>query len=93
MPKVTLQGYIIVGDSDLNAVIAELDTHKALTLAEQGCIVFRVIVDEVNKNKFNVYEEFVNQAAFDAHQARIKSSTWAKVTKDVERHYQISRED
>jgi len=74
----------------LEVVNRELITHKNLTLKEAGCLTFTVIPDEVNPNKFNVYEEFVNQAAFDNHQARVKSSKWGEVTKNVERYYQIS---
>ena len=65
--------------------------HKNLTLKEAGCLTFTVTLDEVNPNKFSVYEEFVNQDAFDYHQARVKLSKWGEVTKNVERHYKISR--
>ncbi len=49
-----------------------------------------VTQDDMNPLKFSVYEEFVDQAAFDLHQARVKSSRWGQVTQNVERHYQIS---
>lgn len=91
--KVILQGFIIVVDSDLEVVKRELVTHKRLTLEEKGCLTFAVTPDENNRNQFHVYEEFVNQDAFDHHQARVKSSKWGEVTKNVERHYQISRGD
>jgi quinol monooxygenase YgiN len=90
LAKVILKGFIIVPDSDLEVVKAELIIHKDLTLNETGCSIFTVTPDEVNLNKFNVYEEFVDQAAFDNHQARVKSSKWGDVTQNVERHYQIS---
>ena len=90
MTKVVLQGFIIVPDSDLEVVKGELVIHKRLTLKEAGCLIFIVTPDEVNPNKFSVYEEFVNQTAFDNHQIRVKSSKWGEVTKNVERHYQIS---
>ncbi|WP_228448158.1 putative quinol monooxygenase [Sulfurospirillum diekertiae] len=90
LEKITLQGFIVVPDSDLEVVNRELITHKNLTLKEAGCLTFTVTPDAVNPNKFNVYEEFVNQAAFDNHQARVKSSKWGEVTKNVERYYQIS---
>jgi quinol monooxygenase YgiN len=64
--------------------------HKKLTLAETGCLIFTVTPDEVNANKFSVYEEFINQAAFDNHQARVNASAWGEATKNVERHYKIS---
>ena len=90
LAKVILQGFIVVPDSDLEVVKNELVTHKNLTLKEAGCLTFTVTPDEVNPHKFSVYEEFVNQAAFDNHQARVKSSKWGEVTKNVERHYQLS---
>ncbi|WP_368506790.1 putative quinol monooxygenase [Colwellia sp. 1_MG-2023] len=90
LTKVILQGFIVVPHSDLEAVKAELKTHKKLTLAEDGCLIFEVEPDDNNLNKFNVYEEFINQSAFDNHQARAKSSKWGEVTQNVERHYQIS---
>jgi quinol monooxygenase YgiN len=88
--KVILQGFIVVPDSDLEIVKSELVIHKSLTLKEEGCLTFTVTPDEVNPCKFNVYEEFVNQAAFDNHQARVKSSKWGEVTEGAERSYQIS---
>jgi quinol monooxygenase YgiN len=90
LAKVILQGFIVVPDSDLEVVKRELVIHKKLTLNETGCLTFTVIPDEVNLHKFSVYEKFVNQAAFDNHQARVKLSKWGEVTKNVERHYKIS---
>ena len=90
LTKIILQGFIVVPDSELEVVKSELVTHKRLTLAESGCLIFEVTPEESNPNKFIVYEEFINQSAFDNHQARVKSSKWGDVTKNVERHYQIS---
>jgi len=90
LAKVILEGFIVVPDSDFEVVKNELTIHKRLTLKEAGCLIFRVIPDEENPHKFRVYEEFVNRTAFDNHQARVKSSKWGEVTKNVERHYQIT---
>jgi (4S)-4-hydroxy-5-phosphonooxypentane-2,3-dione isomerase len=90
LAKIILQGFIVVPNSDLEIVKRELVTHKRLTLKEPGCLTFTVTQDEINHHKFSVYEEFVNQDAFDNHQARVKSSKWGEVTRNVERHYQIS---
>lgn len=38
MSKVTLKGFILVPESDLENVKSELVTHKRLTLEEPGCI-------------------------------------------------------
>ncbi len=91
MSKITLQGHIIVADADLEVVKSELLIHTKLTEQETGCLLFSVTVDKNNPNKFDVYEEFVNQAAFDIHQSRVKSSNWGKVTHRVQRHYQVSQ--
>jgi len=86
-----LQGHIIVPDTDLETVTNALLIHTQLTKQETGCIIFSVTIDNNNPNKFNVYEEFVNQSAFDKHQTRVKASHWGAVTKDVQRHYQITK--
>lgn len=90
MSKVVLQGYILVTDNDLKRVEQELDEHIRLTHQEAGCITFRVIKSSENPNRFDVYEEFTDRAAFELHQRRVKASYWGEVTVNVERHYQIS---
>ena len=92
MPKIILRGYIQVPDKDLQNVKAELITHTRLTRAEPGCLVFEVKPVDGDPNRFSVYEEFVDQAAFDRHQARVKTSIWGEVSQAVERHYQITSE-
>lgn len=89
MSKVILKGYILVPDCDLTAVINALDNHMRLTRLEDGCIVFNVTQDETNTNRFNVYEEFSSQRAFELHQDRVRNSEWGEITVNVERHYQF----
>lgn len=89
MPKIILKGHIIVPNEDLEAVKTALLTHIKLTKNESGNLVFKVTQDDSNLNKFHVYEEFINQAAFEFHQKRVKQSKWGKVTSNVERHYEI----
>jgi len=90
LSKVTLKGYILVPPEDFEVVTAALIQHKKFTLEEPGCIIFQVIPDSNDLSRFNVYEEFIDQAAFEQHQERVKLSNWGKVTVNVERHYQIS---
>ena len=92
MPKVVLKGYILVDDADLTAVQDELENHIQLTRQEEGCLVFDVSRDEKDKNRFNVYEEFINQEAFELHQERVRNSLWGKISENVERYYQITHE-
>lgn len=90
MGKVILQGFIIVSLSELAIVKSELDANICLTHAETGCLIFKVTQDPLNPCRFDVYEEFVDEAAFQAHQARVKSSRWGKITVNVERHYTVT---
>lgn len=90
MDKVTLKGYIIVPELELAKVRPALDIHIALTRAENGCIVFDVIQDSIDKHKFNVYEEFVDSASFLAHQARVRSSKWGEISKNLARQYKVT---
>lgn len=89
MSKVTLKGFILVPESDLELVKSELVNHKRLTLEESGCITFSVIQNSENDLRFDVYEEFTDKVAFEQHQKRVKASHWGKVTVNVERHYEL----
>lgn len=89
MSKVTLKGFILVPEPELEVVKSELVTSKRLTLEESGCITFSVIENSNNPLRFDVYEEFKDKPAFEHHQKRVKASRWGKVTVNVERHYQI----
>lgn len=90
MPKVVLEGYILVSDSDLPSVEKELPNHIRLTREEEGCLAFDVLQDVVNANRFSVYEEFSSRSSFEYHQQRVHSSNWGRLSRDVERHYQIT---
>lgn len=90
MKEIILKGFILVSQNDLMAVKDELDNHIQLTRAETGCLTFKVTQDPLNPCRFDVYEEFVDEAAFQAHQARVKSSRWGKITVNVERHYTVT---
>ena len=87
--RFVLQGHIIVPDTDLATVKAELPIHQNLTQQECGCLVFSVAQDKNNPNRFNVYEEFIDEKSFKKHQLRIKGTNWAKATTNVTRNYQI----
>ena len=90
MSWITLQGHIIVSDDDLPLVSEALPQHIALTRTEPGCLIFNVSQDSEDPNKFYVYEEFIDRAAFDAHQRRAAGTRWAVVAGKVETHYEIS---
>ncbi|WP_421848019.1 putative quinol monooxygenase [Marinomonas sp.] len=90
MAKITLSGHIEVPREDLDAVLTELPNHIALTHQEEGCITFTMTRDSTNPQRFDVYEEFTDKAAFEKHQTRVKASHWGKVTKNVERFYTVT---
>lgn len=91
MTKVVLQGYIEVPRIDLATVEREIENHIQQTRAEAGCLVFEIVQSDDDPCRFGVYEEFSDRAAFEAHQARVKGSTWGRVTAGVTRHYEITR--
>ncbi|MGO1297166.1 MAG: putative quinol monooxygenase [Vibrio sp.] len=90
MSKVILKGFILVADSQREEINLELINHLRLTREEPGCITFHVTQSAQNPARFDVYEEFVDRSAFDAHQRRVRSSVWGKLTQNVERYYEIS---
>lgn len=90
MSQIILSGHIEVPMEDLDAVLAELPNHITLTQQETGCITFTVTRDSNNPQRFDVYEEFTDQAAFEKHQARVKASHWGNVTRNVERFYTVT---
>lgn len=89
MSKIILKGFILVPESELDLVKRELGHHKRLTLEEPGCLTFSVTEHSEDPLRFDVYEEFTDQVAFEYHQARVKASRWGQVTVNVERHYEI----
>ncbi len=92
MPKVKLSGFIIVPEGDLDVVLSELPNHIDLTRNEPGCISFQVRQSETDPHRFDVNETFESRAAFELHQARVRTSRWGAVTSNVARHYEIEEE-
>jgi len=87
LSKVILEGYVIAPDSDLAAIEEELPNHLLLTRQEEGCIKFEVTQDHKNPNRFNVYEEFTSEKAFDTHRQRLRGTRWSEVSSNLEKHY------
>jgi len=87
LSKIILEGYVLVAESDLAVVKRELVNHIQLTRQEEGCLVFEVSQDTENMNRFNVYEEFTSQEAFELHQQRLSSTEWGKVSSKLEKYY------
>lgn len=92
MKKIIVEGHLDVPAEDLAAVKEALPTHIALTRNEAGCLVFKVEQDPECANRFQVYEEFESESAFDAHQTRVKNSAWSRLTRNARRDYNIRRQ-
>ena len=87
--RVFLEGYMEVPPERVADVTQALPDHVALTRAEPGCLAFEVSPSPSDPCRFLVSEIFTDRAAFEAHQARAKASTWAEVTAGLPRHYTI----
>ncbi len=89
MGEVTLTGHIDVPRNRLDDIRAALQDHIRLTRAEPGCLMFNVDEDPDIPGRFNVSERFTDSDAFRAHQARVKSSDWGKISAGIPREYEI----
>ena len=88
-----LTGHIDVPPNRLDEISAALPEHIRLTRLEAGCVSFDVTPDSKQSGRFNVAEVFASRADFDAHQARTKTSDWARITDGIARSYSISQTD
>ena len=80
-----LSGTITVPPNDLERVLAALADHILLTRAEPGCRSFSV--EEKENGAFLVSEEFIDRAAFEAHQVRLRETPWAAASVNAVRNY------
>ncbi|MGC4932106.1 putative quinol monooxygenase [Gordonia sp. DT30] len=88
-PGVALSGQLICrDDEELAAVRRHLPHHRALSRAEPGCLSFEVRPTG-DPYVWQVDELFVDDEAFDAHQARVMASEWGRVTAAIERRYSV----
>lgn len=90
---VELTGRLLCADlTEASTVRQHLPEHIALTRAEPGCFRFEVEPTE-DPLVWTVVEQFVDRAAFDAHQARVRTSRWLEATAGIARDYVISTRD
>ncbi len=92
-PKIRLTGHIDVPTDRLDSIEAALVEHKALSRAESGCIAFSVEPCDQVEGRFLVSELFRDQAAFEAHQTRVKASDWGRISAGIPRNYKIETVD
>ena len=55
-----------------------------------SAVVFELSQSISNKNRLDVYEEFIDEEAFKRHQVRVGNSKWGAVSKNCDRHYDIT---
>lgn len=90
--RVYLDGYLDVPAERWGAVREALEDHIALTLQEPGCIKFQVVPCADIERRLLVSEIFEDQQAFEAHQARAKTSPWAEISAGIPREYAMRTE-
>jgi quinol monooxygenase YgiN len=87
---ITLQGYIEVPKNRQAGIRAALPKHISLTRQEPGCLAFNVTENPKISGRFDVFEEFLDRHAFEAHQKRLAKSEWADISAGIPRHYTIT---
>ncbi|MGO1228858.1 putative quinol monooxygenase [Brachybacterium sp. AOP42-C2-15] len=89
MSFIRLTGRLLCADRHEAAVVHRcLRQHVDLTRAEAGCLRFEVEPTD-DPLVWTVSELFVDQAAFDSHQARVRASEWGRATSGIARDYVI----
>lgn len=89
MTHLELTGRLICENADEARIVTRhLPRHIERTRAEAGCLLFEVVQTE-DPHIWTVAERFVDQAAFDAHQARVRSSGWGRATAMITRDYTL----
>ena len=78
---VILEGYIRVPYEELETIKNKLNEHIEHTLNEDGCLEFDVTQDDSDECIFHVFEKFLDNDAFNIHQARNKISFWVPLAK------------
>lgn len=90
MDNVRLNGLLLcTNTAEADVVIDHLPEHVELTRNEPGCISFEVSPTQ-DPLVWSVEEEFTDPEAFRAHQERVASSLWGRMTSSIAREYKIS---
>lgn len=84
----TLSGTLTCKADDARIVRDALPEHIRLSRAEPGCLRFEVV--ETAPGVFSVSEEFIDRAAFDAHQTRTRASEWWAATAHIPRDFEVT---
>lgn len=88
--SVVLTGRLMCRDDRESQIVERhLPRHVELTRAEPGCVSFEV-GPTGEPRVWSVAEEFVDPAAFAAHQCRVAASEWGRATAGIERRYEVT---
>ena len=90
MARIHVQGRLIC-ETDAQAEIARthLPEHIRLSRAEPGNLHFDLVQSE-DPMVWTLDELFESPAAFEAHQARTRASTWGKVSGEIRRDFTVT---
>ena len=87
---VRLSGKLLCASlKDVEVVKVSLPEHIRLTLAESGCLSFKVWQTD-DPLVWGVEESFINTSAFSHHQKRTRASAWWTATSAIPRSYEIT---
>lgn len=75
--------------SDAALVRLHLPEHIRLSRAEPGCLTFDVKPTD-DPLVWRLDESFADGAAFEAHQARTRSSDWFRATAHLKRDFRVT---
>lgn len=76
-------------EAEADIVRAYLPEHIRLSRAEPGCLTFNVLPTD-DPLVWQLDETFTNHEAFEAHQARTRTSDWFRATAHIARHFKVS---
>ena len=87
--EVRLSGRLIcASDTEAETVRRHLPEHVRLSRAEPGCLSFSV-EPTGDPLIWQVDESYVDRAAFQHHQDRLRAATWGSATVGIGREYQV----
>ena len=78
-------------EDDLKIVEAYLPEHTRLSRAEPGCLSFTVTQTD-DPLIWHLDETYTDQAAFEAHQIRNRTSLWWQKSQGLIRDFQITED-
>ncbi len=87
---ISVSGKLICSNQiEVELVSSLLPEHSRLPLSEPGCLNF-LVRRTSDPLIWHVEEAFTDRAAYEAHQSRMRTSSWYKATAHLKRDYRIS---